>query len=511
MTVVRIIALLVGGVELVGDEAHYWEWARHLDLSYYSKGPGVAWLIAGTTALFGDTEFGVRIGAVMSSAVTMLALGWLGRRIGGGRVGLYAVLGWMAMAVFHGTAMLMTIDGPFVMWWVIGLCAAWCGVERMGAGKSAGGAMVALGAAIGIGFLFKYTILFLPLSLIVFAVVRRKRLVWTGGTVIGALVGVVVFAVCISPVLIWNQQNGWPTVKHLLGHLGMAGGDLSHKDAGGGWSYRPVWALEFIGSQIGLVGPMVVLMGIAGVRGLRRGADTTASLLAWSGAVIVVVYFLVSFLTDVEGNWAIAGYAGLSLQVARGMPGAIDAWREKVSRWRADGATDRAGILRRKPETWAQLGWHWSLGYGVVGWLGMLMIGGVARTPVIGQFVPMHRLSGSAALAGEVSGLVAGMGGGAVLAERYDTASLLAFYMEGHPVVGCASALLGDRRTAYDYFDGTRLGGMLDESGGKAVLVGGGERKWRRSLKIGTLRTVNEDVPIHVVGGTRAAHEGAGR
>lgn len=27
---------------LVEDEAQYWDWSRHLALSYYTKGPGVA-------------------------------------------------------------------------------------------------------------------------------------------------------------------------------------------------------------------------------------------------------------------------------------------------------------------------------------------------------------------------------------------------------------------------------------------------------------------------------------
>src|ERR1035437_520888 len=30
---------------LSDDEAHYWEWSRHLDYGYYSKPPGIAWLL----------------------------------------------------------------------------------------------------------------------------------------------------------------------------------------------------------------------------------------------------------------------------------------------------------------------------------------------------------------------------------------------------------------------------------------------------------------------------------
>src|ERR1700686_1782999 len=40
-------------LDLAPDEAHYWDWSRHLDWSYYSKGPLVALLIRGSCELFG--------------------------------------------------------------------------------------------------------------------------------------------------------------------------------------------------------------------------------------------------------------------------------------------------------------------------------------------------------------------------------------------------------------------------------------------------------------------------
>src|SRR5205809_665616 len=43
-------------LDLSPDEAHYWDWSRHLDWSYYSKGPLVAWLIWLSRELFGPTS-----------------------------------------------------------------------------------------------------------------------------------------------------------------------------------------------------------------------------------------------------------------------------------------------------------------------------------------------------------------------------------------------------------------------------------------------------------------------
>jgi hypothetical protein len=55
---------------LVPDEAYYWLWSKHLAASYRDKGPGIAWTIALSVWLFGDTLFGVRFFAVMLSAGT---------------------------------------------------------------------------------------------------------------------------------------------------------------------------------------------------------------------------------------------------------------------------------------------------------------------------------------------------------------------------------------------------------------------------------------------------------
>src|ERR1700756_4792085 len=60
-------------LDLAPDEAHYWDWSRHLDWSYYSKGPLVAYLIrlgcvvAGTWSqtVTGSEMLAVRLPAVV--------------------------------------------------------------------------------------------------------------------------------------------------------------------------------------------------------------------------------------------------------------------------------------------------------------------------------------------------------------------------------------------------------------------------------------------------------------
>src|SRR5712671_2343563 len=61
--------LYITQVELLPEDSYYWNYAQHLDLSYLDHPPMVAWLIWLGTAVFGDSEFGVRISALCCAAV----------------------------------------------------------------------------------------------------------------------------------------------------------------------------------------------------------------------------------------------------------------------------------------------------------------------------------------------------------------------------------------------------------------------------------------------------------
>src|SRR6202008_1018912 len=69
-------------LDLAPDEAHYWDWSRHLDWSYYSKGPGVAWLIRLSCELFatlslrltGTEMLAVRLPAVVCGSLLLISL-----------------------------------------------------------------------------------------------------------------------------------------------------------------------------------------------------------------------------------------------------------------------------------------------------------------------------------------------------------------------------------------------------------------------------------------------------
>src|SRR5690606_33513323 len=101
---------------LVEDEAHYWEWSRRLDWSYYSKGPGIALAIRAFTALLGDTEFAVRLPAAIASIVTVLFSGLLAADVAGRRgspcwrIGFYGAAAVALAPVMQAIGLISTID-----------------------------------------------------------------------------------------------------------------------------------------------------------------------------------------------------------------------------------------------------------------------------------------------------------------------------------------------------------------------------------------------------------------
>ncbi|MEL7074199.1 MAG: dolichyl-phosphate-mannose--protein mannosyltransferase, partial [Planctomycetota bacterium] len=66
---IRVLLAAFGPYELAGDEAHYWEWSQRPALSYYTKGPGVAWSILLSTEVFGNTVFGIKLPAILCFAL----------------------------------------------------------------------------------------------------------------------------------------------------------------------------------------------------------------------------------------------------------------------------------------------------------------------------------------------------------------------------------------------------------------------------------------------------------
>ena len=496
-TIARLVYLAwFNPYPLIEDEAHYWEWSRRLEWSYYSKGPGIAWAIAASVKLLGTSEFGVRAPAAIAGAIAALAMAGLARdAMGDKRAGFFAAVCLLLSPVFQALSLLSTIDMPYVACWMLAVWAAWRCLHCAGTWS-----WVGLGAAIGAGVLFKYTALLLVPGLLVYAVARRGRLRLhrrAGTLVLGAIA---IGLLGIAPVVIWNAENGWPTVHHLLGHLGVKGGDMPEVRE----TYSPLWTLTFLVSQLGLAGAVGVLAVIGGVKALRDhdvssdGPRESAVFLLLAAAPIFLFYLFVSFVSEGEANWAIAGHATLIPLAAFGLVRGMDRFTVLMARWRGLAEPrPRWGFLLRRPETATQVAWHIAIGIGLVAGIGMLRPDWASSRPGLGRYVPVARLTSATSNAGQVSELLASLreqthSEPMVISQHYGRASQMAFYLPGRPTVFCSSSLMAGRRCQYDLWAETDLRRATGLIGRPAVLLGATREQWapwfERVEEIGELR-----------------------
>src|SRR6202000_165612 len=68
-------------IDLSEDESHYWEWSRHLDFGYYSKPPGIAFIIFLAKKIGGTPMPAVPMPAVLFGILSGLLSLFLARRI----------------------------------------------------------------------------------------------------------------------------------------------------------------------------------------------------------------------------------------------------------------------------------------------------------------------------------------------------------------------------------------------------------------------------------------------
>ena len=145
---------LIGTTDLSFDEAHYWMWSQRLAPAYFSKGPGVAFAIWSSTALFGATDFGVRFWSPVLGAGTSLLLYYLARRLFNATTGFWTVIVLNLTPIFNLGTFVMTIDPLSVFFWVAALYTFWLALERH---PDFSWHWPFTGLLIGLGFLCKYT------------------------------------------------------------------------------------------------------------------------------------------------------------------------------------------------------------------------------------------------------------------------------------------------------------------------------------------------------------------
>lgn len=146
-----ILKLLLSGIlPLAPDEAYYWVWSHHFQLSYYDHPPFVAWLFAIAQPM--ESIFSiVRWPAVLLGHLAFWFWLPLFRNILSGRQLLVWAALWLTSPLTGPGSMVVTPDLPLLFFWPLALWALLRTLET----RSIAWASL-LGLALGLGFCSKY-------------------------------------------------------------------------------------------------------------------------------------------------------------------------------------------------------------------------------------------------------------------------------------------------------------------------------------------------------------------
>ncbi|MBV9198791.1 MAG: glycosyltransferase family 39 protein [Alphaproteobacteria bacterium] len=295
ITVLRLVWLALQPADLFPDEAQYWVWSQELALGYYSKPPLVAWLIAATTGLFGDSEFAVRLSAPLLHAGAAAFVYGIGARLYDARVGFWSALTYASLPGVSVSAFVISTDAPLLLFWAAAL------YSFVRARDEDGWAWwLTVGLAAGLGLLAKYAMAYWLLSALGFVLLfpgeRRHLRPLLSATGIAL--------VLYSPNFWWNWRNGFVSYLHTRDNAALSG-QLFHPGA----------FIEFVGAQFGVFGPLL-FAGLILLTATWRGlAEPRARLLAAFALPTLTMMMIVSLLSRAHANWAAPTYVAATVLV----------------------------------------------------------------------------------------------------------------------------------------------------------------------------------------------------
>ncbi len=284
---VMLYLINLGGIALGPDEAQYWTWSHSLDFGYYSKPPGIAWMIALGTVFWGSTELGVRLYALILGSLLPFVVYYLAICAGQNKkVALYSGVLMALTPLGFLSTLFATTDVGFVFFWVLAT-AVWARAMEKKEAINA----YAFAILVACGALFKWPIYILWALALIFY--------WRQWSVfLLALLG-------LLPSLYWNISHDFATFKHVGATIdgGSSKGNL----------------LEFIGAQAALVSPLIFLFFIYASFfwfKKRREMGRGMTLCAYLTFLPLGAYLIASCFQKIQGNWCVFVYPTAFVLVA---------------------------------------------------------------------------------------------------------------------------------------------------------------------------------------------------
>lgn len=192
------------------DAFYYWDWSRHLALSYYDGAPMIAYLMRLYSLFFANSVYALNFLGVTSICVILFFMYKTGELLFDKKIALNACFLWLiSPLVIHFLFFWVTYDNPLNVFWAATIYF----VVRFIQFKQTRD-LYFIGSCIGLMLLSKYTGVILVLALILFILsVPRYWFLFRNKHFYLSLM---LAAVIASPIFIWNYQHHWASFLYQL-------------------------------------------------------------------------------------------------------------------------------------------------------------------------------------------------------------------------------------------------------------------------------------------------------
>jgi hypothetical protein len=280
--------LTTSGYGYFRDELYYLACTEHLALGYVDHPPLSIFFLWVTRHLLGDSLFALRLLPAVLGAATVALVGLTARQLGGGRwAGALAMAAALLAPIYLALNHFYSMNAFDLFFWSL---AAYL-LVRLEKEESPR-LWILLGAVLGLGLLNKISILWLGAGIFVglLATPQRRWLrtpwPWAAGGIA---------ALTFAPHLLWQMQNGWPTLEFIRNATGEKMVQVNLGD--------------FAAGQLDMMPPPALLLWLAGLAYVFfHPVGKRYRLLGW---VYVTVFLILGLSGSSRANYLAPAYTWL--------------------------------------------------------------------------------------------------------------------------------------------------------------------------------------------------------
>jgi hypothetical protein len=299
--------IVAGAVELGNDEVYYRGYATTLQWNYFDHPPLVGWLIRFTTAnLIFDKDLFIRLGAIISSAVSTWLIFLCGKKLVNDHTGYLAACLYTASIYSSVIAGLFILpDSPQMVFWLAGL---WLLISISGTGKTSSqkrNPVLLFGVVAGLGMMCKVHTAFLWLGFLLYIVGYDRQWLKNPVLYVSGLITLFFF----YPVIQWNIDNHFITFLYHGERVNVLQSGFDLENFG-----------VFAAGQFFYVNPVVMVCILLAVAAALKNQlpvlGSHVKMLLLTGLPLIIVTAGVSLFRPVLPHWTGPAYSSLILLTA---------------------------------------------------------------------------------------------------------------------------------------------------------------------------------------------------